>query len=562
MAENEMCASCLRDKEKSIAKLWCYTCWEPNCESCGKVHRRFSIPHTVVDINKVPETDRRMSKTCSTHYGQILNSYCSNHEKLVCPACTKEIHNKCKDIVSVELATKVITDGIAIKNLKTRMENQMIVIHNISENLTQCGETLNKDKRSILDEISKIREMVNCKLDLIEKGVLHKFYQLEQNISEGKKDLERTKNTTQSNIESIDKIPKNFSDTWIFYQVKHTEDMQNSCEKITDGLRKDMDSFKLNSVPANFTRKLTDLFSSLDGTGYVDQYSMTDDFINSSKISIDIKTASKLQTLVPTKGFVFGASCFTEDNRIVLAESKWDSKHKLSIFDRSGRAGRISISLPEEPNRICPFEKSHILVTCKGKLPILVVDSRSITTEIKRINPSIDRLSLKEKLKSSESSFISAKGSQIWVNIQCSTAKRDYSYICNVNSNGDILKSISAPSDICDMCFNVRNDSFIMTQSGKSDILEISISGDEKLYYHSSDLCSRCIIASDSSGGLFLSEPKTNTIYKLRFGEKRSVLSGKDGPVNVSYINFNNRSCELVVTGDGGCSVNVFHVQT
>lgn len=81
MAENEVCAGCLRDNEEEIAVMWCNDCEEP----CSKAHRKFAIPHDVIDIKDISNVSKNMSKICKEHAGQKLLLFCVNHDKILCP---------------------------------------------------------------------------------------------------------------------------------------------------------------------------------------------------------------------------------------------------------------------------------------------------------------------------------------------------------------------------------------------------------------------------------------------------------------------------------------------
>ncbi|XP_052088454.1 uncharacterized protein LOC127725484 isoform X1 [Mytilus californianus] len=563
MPESENCAACLRDNERNKANLWCYDCLEALCEPCGKVHRKFSTPHKVNDIQKISMMDRTVSKLCHRHAGQALKAFCECHDQVLCQMCISENHSKCKNVQSIENASEERKDGSDLKGLQERLTQLNIHAKDVVIKISNRSEQLQQQKISVLNEILKIRELVNGKLDQIEKGVLCRFSQQNHKISEIENKLKTLQSDLDSNIETADHLNYITNQTHFFLMLQHLRTIQDANEKDIVKTKQELESIQLNMIPANFARKLTDLISSLEETGYTDHSLLNEKQLHiHGKISTEFISATKIQTLTPTKGFIFGACCFTEDNRIVLTESKWDSKYKLSIFDiKSGKTGRVSISLPEEPNQLCSFEKSRVLVTCKNKLPIVVVDVQSITTDRKYIRPCIESLVGKDTSQNSECSFIFGRGFQIWVCIQCCIKGEDSAYICSINFDGEILKSIPLKTDISDMCINFRCDSFICTHKDRKEISEVSVTGENTVYYKNGDVRNNCRIASDASGGVYVCEPITNTLYKLRFGERNTVLTEKDGIASVSHVNFNNRTNELVLTSNGGECVYVYHVQ-
>ncbi|VDI35827.1 Hypothetical predicted protein [Mytilus galloprovincialis] len=563
MQESKNCTACLRDNEKNKANVWCYDCLEALCDPCGKVHRKFATPHKVNDIHKISIMDRTVIKICRRHAGQELKAFCKCHGKVLCQKCISDFHSKCKDVQSIEKASEELKDGLALKSLQESLKLLNIHAKDVVFKISNRSKQLHQQKTSILNDILKIRELVNGKLDQIEKGVLCRFSQQNHKISEIETKLKTLQSDLDLNIETADHINYSSNQTHIFLMLHHLRPIQDANENDIAKTNQELESIQLNMIPANFTRKLTDLISSLEGTGYTDHSLLNETKLHvHGKISTEFITATKMQTLTPTKGFTFGACCFTEDNRIVLTESKWDSKYKLSIFDiKSGKTGRVSISLPEEPNQLCSFEKSRVLVTCKNKLPIVVVDVQSITTDRKYIRPCIDSLVGKDTCQHSECSFIFGKGFQIWVCIQCCIKGKDSTYICSINFEGEILKSIPLKTDISDMCMNFRSDSFIYTHKNRNEISEVSVIGENAVYYKNSDISNSCCIASDASGGVYVCEPNTNTLWKLRSGERNTVLTEKDGIASVSHVNFNNRTNELVLTSNGGECVCVYHVQ-
>ncbi|XP_071149161.1 E3 ubiquitin-protein ligase TRIM33-like [Mytilus edulis] len=156
MADNEVCAGCLRDNEEEIAVMWCNDCEEPACRSCGKAHRRFVIPHDVIDIKDISNISKTVSKICKEHAGQKLLFFCVNHDKILCPACLSESHKEC-DINHIEKAAKGIKDGSALHDLKERIHNQKSIIEKVKEEYNDLSSKINHDNEQQHERLKQLR---------------------------------------------------------------------------------------------------------------------------------------------------------------------------------------------------------------------------------------------------------------------------------------------------------------------------------------------------------------------------------------------------------------------
>ncbi|CAG2212692.1 unnamed protein product [Mytilus edulis] len=168
MADNEVCAGCRRDNEEEMTVSWCNDYDEPVCRPCSKVHRRFVIPHDIVDINHIPNVKKVLSKTCKDHAGHKLIFFCVNHDEIVCPACLSESHKEC-DINHIEKAANGIKESSALHDLKERIHNQKGIIEKVKGEYIELSSKIDQDNKQQHKRLIQLRSTIDDRLNRLEK---------------------------------------------------------------------------------------------------------------------------------------------------------------------------------------------------------------------------------------------------------------------------------------------------------------------------------------------------------------------------------------------------------
>ncbi|XP_071149157.1 transcription intermediary factor 1-beta-like [Mytilus edulis] len=169
-ADNHICAGCLRGDEEEIAVSWCNDCEEPVCRPCDKAHRRFAVPHDVIDIKDISNVSKTITKICREHTGQKLIFFCVIHDTIVCHVCKSESHKEC-DIYHIEKAAKGIKDSSAIHDLKQRIHNQKETIEKVKEEYHELSSKIDQDKEQQQERLKQLRSAIEDRLNRLEKNI-------------------------------------------------------------------------------------------------------------------------------------------------------------------------------------------------------------------------------------------------------------------------------------------------------------------------------------------------------------------------------------------------------
>ncbi|CAG2212694.1 unnamed protein product [Mytilus edulis] len=232
MADNELCAGCLRDNEEEIAVMWCNDCEEPVCRTCSKVHRRFALPHDVIEIKDISNVSKTMPKICKEHAGQKLLLFCVHHDKILCPVCLSETHKEC-DINHIEKASNGIKESSAIYDLKERIHNHKGVIEKVKEEYNELSSKINQEKEQQQKRQNQLRSIIEDRLNKLDKYIETHYIQGVDKISSYTERLTSLAQITQANLQDIEKAEIDESEVNLFHLVKHLIPVNCQMRKIS-----------------------------------------------------------------------------------------------------------------------------------------------------------------------------------------------------------------------------------------------------------------------------------------------------------------------------------------
>ncbi|CAC5373872.1 unnamed protein product [Mytilus coruscus] len=406
MADNEVCAGCLRDNEEEIAVMWCNDCEEPVCRPCGKAHRRFAIPHDVIDIKDISNVSKTMSKMCKEQIAPFLSQ------------------------------------------------------------------------------------------------------------------------TTQANLQDIEKAETEESEVNLFHLVKHLDISQLSDEENLQLLENDISNVSLQFIPENFTEKVDAMLNEFSHdtqttTSLKGQQSGNKGRQSQLHIHSDEKQSlSQNPTFYAGWSSKFYACCFIDENEVIVIESMeeqndWGSVgttlYLKAINLKDGKCSSFNICNGCSDickDTICTFDRNNIL--------IVAGDKKSV-----------------KYIKQKKCHFIS------WI---------DY--------NGQVSKTINLPDNICDL--DIIENRVYCTFNDVNHVTYTSFSGATNTCYTSLDLRERCKIAVWDSM-IFLLEKDRNSVYKVDITTKQRSVFLKDEITNPTHMSFGRKSKQLAVTCDEGKCLKILN---
>ncbi|CAC5373874.1 TRIM33 [Mytilus coruscus] len=551
MATNEVCAGCLRDNEEEIAVLWCNDCEELVCRPCSKVHRRFAIPHDVVDIKHIPDVNKALSKICKDHTGQKLFFFCVNHDKIVCPACLSELHKEC-NINHIEKAAKGIKDSSAIHDLKERIHNQKGVIEKVKEEYNELSSQIGQDKEQQHERLKQLRSTIEDRLNQLDKNIETHYNQSVEKISSSTEQLKSLARTTQANLQDIEKADTEESEVKLFHLVKHLDTSQLSDEENLQCLENEISSLSIQKIPENIIEKVDAMFYEFSHdtqtTSCKGQQSGNKARQSQLRIHSDEKQPlHKSRTFYADVSSTFHACCFIDENTILIIEEQlidMSKKLNLQIIElKDGQALSFMVLKGYHGtcyDTICTFDRNNALIV--GQWCVFVIDM-----ELKKVARTI-----KIGNKLSCCKWVTCIESQIMILCEHSMCH----FISWIDYNGKSLRTLDLPYGVFDL--DINDKIVYCTFSNANHVTYTTFSGVNNTCYTSLDLRERCKIAVGDSM-IFLLERDRNSVYKVDITTKQRSVFLKDEITNPTHMSFDRKSKQLAVTCDEGKCLKIFN---
>ncbi|CAC5366823.1 unnamed protein product [Mytilus coruscus] len=168
------CCSCLQSNKQVATQSYCLDCSEPICRKCSIIHETFEHPHTITSKETediVYKSSSTVSKFCSVHQKQVTNSFCTQHDALLCDICVMDGHSSCVSVLSIQKAAENIAEGAIMGNLENRLHNQGIVIESLKTTEEKNILHVNAGKTKVHKEVNSIRQRINSHIDGLEKDL-------------------------------------------------------------------------------------------------------------------------------------------------------------------------------------------------------------------------------------------------------------------------------------------------------------------------------------------------------------------------------------------------------
>ncbi|CAG2228700.1 unnamed protein product [Mytilus edulis] len=164
------CSSCLHNYKRVETQSYCLDCSEPICDKCGGLHITFAPPHTItnkVNVDIIYHPSLTVSKLCSVHKNEVTNSFCTQHDALVCDICVMNGHSSCVSVLSIQKAAENVAEGPIISDLENRLDNLGIVIESLITNEEKIYYMQMQRKRKFTKKrIASDKEYVFISMDL------------------------------------------------------------------------------------------------------------------------------------------------------------------------------------------------------------------------------------------------------------------------------------------------------------------------------------------------------------------------------------------------------------
>lgn len=196
-------------------------------------------------------------------------------------------------------------------------------------------------------------------------------------------------------------------------------------------------------------------------------------------------------------------------------------------------------------NTICTFDRNNILIVARDKKSVKVFD-----LELKKLARTI-----KLNNQSACCNWVTCIESQIVLFCDQYINQKTCQFICWIDYNGQVYKTINLPDTICDL--DIIENRVYCTFNDVNHVTYTSFSGVTKTCYTSLDLRERCKIAVGDSV-IFLLESDRDSVYKVDVNTKQRSVFRKDEIFNPTHIKFDKKTKKLAVTCDEGKCLKIF----
>ena len=537
MAENnsDACAGCLRVEEENRTDLWCNECSEMVCESCAKVHRRFSSPHVVVPFHlRRKESITDLSHYCEIHVDHDLTLYCNDHDQNLCKLCVTEMHHSCKP-VSIEEVAKGINDEEIMLDLKRRILNLSRTMEKIMAELANGLSNLDGQRKKIRDTTSELRTRINFHLNNIEADLLNQLSErcneFENKTSSTIKDIRvRYENLTTWRSDDVTSVRSYASDIDLFKTSKFLDSAIKKHESFVRDIETTAASRKLDYTPLDI-ENIASVISSFGKISVVDTPISSTNFSEHEDKKVSLVNSFRTTQLAENVR-VF-RSCFVPGKRILLCAF---NRHCLYACKHDGSDAKV-IELDYQPLGVAKYDKNHAIATLGG-------DGMQIIDLI--------ILSAGRKIYTEGNCWaISILNGDIWVRTDAWT-------LSQVDLNGQILQKITTRFDPRD--FFMSSEGGIYSSSNYGDALFVMTSnGEQREFYSSPDLKLPKGVVVDKNGCVYVDGYISYNIHKITpDGKGEIVLTLDDGINQPRGMTYDEETHELLVMLNDGDTVNIY----
>ncbi|XP_052086380.1 uncharacterized protein LOC127723682 [Mytilus californianus] len=372
------CCSCLQSNKQVVIQSYCLDCSEPICEKCGSLHATFAQPHTItskVNEDIVYQSSLTVSKFCSVHKNQVTNSFCTQHDALLCDTCAIDGHNSCMSVLSIQKAAENVAEGAIMSDLEYRLHNLGIVIESLITTEEKNILHVNAEKDKVHKEVNSIKQRICLHLDRLEREFADRLTDVAERSKLSHKyylpsKLRITK-TLQNDMESTNTFE---SESDIFKALKILDGNVCRQESAIRNFLKDVQFRRLEFNPLEM--ETIEIFLPKLGSLTVSNTPITSLDVR-GQLHLVGKRGGNILFLDSFKsddiGCSVGSGCFITESKLLF--TNFEGKYSLHICDRHGLRCTM-IKLDGVPLDVATYNSTLVLVTIRNRgIRIINVDT-------------------------------------------------------------------------------------------------------------------------------------------------------------------------------------------
>ncbi|CAC5403113.1 unnamed protein product [Mytilus coruscus] len=255
---------------------WCTECGEALCSECTESHKDLNMSrhHHLVEIDKIPETIN-LSNNCSKHQHLPFDYFCVDHDVICCKECLLKNHPACKNITSIDLASKNSKQSQSYMDSQEQSRSILEALEKLVNNRKVNCSRLDQEETKILKQIATIKQNANSRFESLKDSLLKQLSELkgkyEAGIKRQEKDLGDLVTSTKGVKEELAFVRDNGSDQQAFVSIHLSKPVLDEMEckvwqliesfedvslvfveNISKGKNTDLGSIEMKETPLSF----------------------------------------------------------------------------------------------------------------------------------------------------------------------------------------------------------------------------------------------------------------------------------------------------------------------
>ncbi|XP_063399432.1 uncharacterized protein LOC134684074 [Mytilus trossulus] len=239
----QYCEPCTARGKTPSAFQWCTECEEALCSECTEAHKvqKMSRSHHLVEIGKIPNKID-LSYNCSKHQHLLFDYFCVDHDVICCKECLPKDHRACKNISSIDIASKRFKKSQAFLDFEEQLHFILETLEKMKKNRKENSSRLELGETKIRKEIAKAKENFIKHLESLEKSLLKQLTELNNKdmtvIKRHEKDIGELVKLTKAQKEALEFVRDHCSEKQAFVSIHSSkpilDDIENKVKQLTE----------------------------------------------------------------------------------------------------------------------------------------------------------------------------------------------------------------------------------------------------------------------------------------------------------------------------------------
>ncbi|XP_063442935.1 uncharacterized protein LOC134723243 [Mytilus trossulus] len=398
------CGPCESQHLTNIAELWCPNCTEGLCSTCLKYHNvskstRMHKTITIENLTTLPDFVRDIDYACSNH-SNVLDLYCSVHEKVCCMDCITSDHSECPGITSLVKVVQGVKESAFYHSIMKNIEDLTEYASKLQKNRNENADKLQQEKRFLFEKVKSKRKEIASHLDKLEEDLLQQIdstmTQESQQINEAVSNLQKKIDTLTEYKSQISSLIENATEVQTFLGLK---EIDNNIVKEEENMSRMVvePGMKETSVKMEFANEIDGFADEIKLMGNLELNKVTTDMryagtksqlaksLSNIKSGIDnIKLSCITKFKIPynfqAENNICSCAILADERVILLNKCSNETSGGLHIFKKNGDY-QERVLCTSNPSGLAVMNKSEIAVSfCKEK-SIKVYESEKFTVQ-------------------------------------------------------------------------------------------------------------------------------------------------------------------------------------